>query len=151
MTGPFRFEPALAAHQYKTYSIRSPIATHTRPATCAEFDCEAYVHGWTTTVDLGTQLGRDQADYIRQASGRHFVEEKLPDGLVAFHFPSEQKCFAASSHRVPLDRPEFYTVRHGDHRIRVRPDEVTRHSGAAAWLDDFGTHQDKLARVLNRG
>ena len=58
MSQPFRIPPALPVHQMKSYRIVVPRATHWRPATCAESDCQAYLLGWLTTVDEGTDLGR---------------------------------------------------------------------------------------------
>jgi hypothetical protein len=141
----------MAAEAYKTYSIRSPIGSHYRPATCAEVDCPAHTHGWTTTVDTDTPLGREQADYIRARAGRRFTEERLPGTLVAFRFPAGQRCFAAESHKVSLGRPEIYLVRGGDWRGNPRGDGVRRHVRPDDWIEDFGEHQQNLADRLRQG
>lgn len=145
MRQPFRVDPSLPMHLMKTYQIASPLSTHTRVGTCAEADCPAHQHGWQTSVDESTDLGQKQAHYIRKESGRKFTERRTEVGLTAFAFEAGQTCFA--THRVSLERPELYVVRGGDFRGNPRG-EVFRHSGPDAWVDDFGTHQDQLARAI---
>ena len=142
-----RFDPQLPPSAMKTYELRSPLATHWRPATCAEVDCAAQAHGWRTVIDVATDLGRVQANYIRLHSGRHFTAEETGT-LVTFTFPAGQTCFA--EHRAPLDRPEFYRVVGGDWRGNPRG-EVYNHANAADWVDDFRNHQDKLATEAQKG
>ncbi|MGE5828654.1 MAG: hypothetical protein ACM30G_09870 [Micromonosporaceae bacterium] len=140
---PFRPHPVGPVHAYKTYQIVSPVSTHYRDGDCDEAGCLAQAHGWRTVVDETTELGRRQAHYIRTASGRRFTEERGP--LTTFTFEPGQRCFA--THKVPLERPELYVVRAGDHRGNPTG-EVRRHS-PDSWVNDFGEHQDKLARVVN--
>lgn len=150
MTRLFRIPPAMPVDAYKTYSIRSPISTHYRPASCAEVNCPAHERGWMTTVDTTTELGRNQADYIRTTAGRHYTETRTEGDLIAFHFPAGQRCFAADSHRVSLQRPEFYLVRGGDWRGNPQGD-TRKHARAADWVEDFGEHQQNLADRLAQG
>jgi len=146
--------PHLPPEARKTYQVVSPIETHTRPASCAEADCGAYIHGWKTTVDESTELGQGQAHYIRKESGRAFTEQVEP-GLTVFTFDAGQRCFAAGEHRVPLDRPEFYIVREGDHdgkRWRnPRGTDPYRHANGADWVDDFANHQQRIADRIAEG
>lgn len=142
---PFRIVPNMPPSAYKTYAISAPRSTHTRAATCAEVDCPNFERGWMTTVDVMTELGARQANYIRMQSGRSFTVTEIGT-LVTFTFPAGQKCF--QEHRVPLGRPEIYTVRRGDWRTS----ELTRrHANAADWVEDFAEHQDKLATRLQEG
>lgn len=141
-----RLEPALPAAAMKTYGIEAPSSTHFRAASCAEVNCSAYLNGWRTVVDTGSELGQRQADYIRRESGRLFtVEETEPDQLT-FVFEAGQKCFR--QHRKRLDREPLYVVRDGDHRGNPRGTSAQRHSGPDAWLDDFANHQQQLADRL---
>lgn len=146
----FRLSPLRPAHSYKTYSIASPISTHTGPATCAEVDCVGYLRGWTTTVDTSTDLGRRQEGFIRYRSGRHFTAERVGDTLVRFTFPPGQRCFASDSHRVSLERPELFIVRGGDWRGNPTG-EFYQHKRPDDWVSDFSEHQDKLATEIQRG
>lgn len=141
----FRIAPGLPVQAMKTYAIASPISTHYRDGTCEEAGCLAHQHGWQTNVDESTELGQRQAHYIRKLSGRRFTERRTELGLTAFTFEAGQKCFA--THKVPLERPELYLVHGGDWRGRIGP--VHRHSGPDAWVNDFGEHQDRIARVVN--
>lgn len=142
-----RITPNLPAHAYKTYQILSPLATHYRDGTCDEAGCLAYQHGWQTSVDESTDLGKRQAHYIRKLSGRRFTERRTELGLTAFRFDVGQRCF--TTHKVPLERPEIFVVKGGDWRGNPRGDRY-QHSSGDSWVDDFGTHQDRLARALGQ-
>lgn len=141
-----RIDPAMPAHAYKTYAIVAPKQTHTRKATCAEVECQHHIHGWVTTVIRGS----DDEALIRRA-GRHFVEEPAEANMVRFVFPPGQPCFRVSTHRVTLEREPLYVVRDGDWRGNPRGTDPRRHTRAADWVDDFATHQDKLATRLAQG
>lgn len=139
-----RIQPAGPVQAYKTYEIASPVSTHFRDGTCEEAGCLAHQHGWQTSVDESTDLGQRQAHYIRTLSGRRFTERRTELGLTAFTFEAGQRCFA--THKVPLERPEFYIVRDGDWRQLGAP---RLHSGPDAWVNDFGDHLDRIARLVN--
>ena len=134
-----RIPPRLAAHQYKTFAMRAPLATHFRPATCEEMGCPHYLHGWTTRIDLSTDLGQAQADYIRNRSGRPHVE--VEPGV--FQFPPGQPCFRAETHRTRNDRPEMYVIRDGDHRVpeRVANPQIL---SPDSWVDAVRSHADRI-------
>ena len=132
---------------FKTYVVGRPTATHFRPATCAEVDCERRARGWRTAVDLSTELGRKQARYIKNHSGRTFTHTQAGT-IVALTFPPGQDCF--EQHRVPLEREPLFVVRQGDRRGNPRgiaPIKLT----PVAWRDDFGEHQEALADAHRRG
>lgn len=142
-----RIDPAGPAQAYKTYAIASPISTHYRPGSCDEAGCLAHRHGWQTAVDEATDLGQQQAHYIRKVAGRRFTERRTEVGLTAFTFEAGQECF--TRHHVPLERPEFYVVRGGDWRGDPAGRQPQLHSGPDAWVNDFGEHQDRIARLVN--
>ena len=52
------------------YKASRPLPTHWRKATCQEVDCEQYLLGWQTIVDITTDLGKKQYNYIVNSSGR---------------------------------------------------------------------------------
>lgn len=144
---PFRIDPQGRADQYKTYEVAAPLETHWRKATCAEVECDAHLRGWATAIDVSTDLGKTQANYIRLHSGRKYTVTEVGT-IVTFTFPSGQQCFRP--HRVPLDRPGIFIVRSGD--WRGNPDGfVRRHSNAEDWVNDFSEHQDKLKTTIERG
>lgn len=145
----FRLPPRLPAAAYRTYQVAAPIATHWRPASCAEVDCEDYLRGWTTVVDERVELGQRQANYIRHDRSRRSVEQRRPDGTTAFWFEAGQRCFGRQ-HRVRLDRPELYVARDGDWRGNPTG-WVRRHTSAADWVEDFGEHQLRVAVQVRRG
>lgn len=134
----FRIPPKLAVQSMQTFAIARPAATHTAPATCAEVNCEAYTHGWTTRVPAGSI----QEDYIRRGSARKFTAEANADGTVSFTFEAGQRCFASDSHRRPLNRPATFAKFGGDWRGRTS-DVIIMNSDD--WADDFAHHQQRLS------
>lgn len=152
MTQPFRFPPVLPVTAVKTYAVSAPAeGDWWRKATCAEVDCEHHLNGWLTKVDESTDLGKQQAWYIRNKSGRRFTEDRNREpGLTLFVFEAGQACFAADKHRLRTGRPELFVVRDGDwrgnptgnRRVHQRPED---------WVDEFANHQQQLADQTKRG
>ena len=142
----------------QTYRVASPRSTHTRPATCVEYGCKERRSGWTTVVPAGSPDPRAYtADYVRAVARgdidgirRPCTERRAGDGLVAFTFPPETTCFRQSTHRVSLERPEFYLVRGGDWRGSTGL--IRRHVGPRAaehWVEDMSTSLAKVRREIN--
>jgi hypothetical protein len=139
----FRIAPAGPASAYKTYKVGAP-ASHYRPATCAEVDCDDYLNGWTMIVELGDA----KVLHAVRTSGRPFAETIGPTA-VTFDFAPGYACRTPSDHRI-LERPEIYVVRGGDwrgnpsgfRRVHTRPDY---------WVEDFGEHQSRLVEIARRG
>lgn len=144
-----RMDPLMPAAAYQTYQILAPVETHWRDATCAEVACPHHERGWITRVHEGDALGQAQAGYIRHRAGRVFTEARTPDGLTQFTFKPGQRCFA--QHRIRLDRPEFFVRRGGDWRGDPFGERPFVHSSAADWVDDFATHQQKIADTIEKG
>lgn len=142
---PFRVEPALPVQATKTYSVQAPPATHWRDATCAEVDCQSYLHGWKTLVNVSTDLGQRQVVYIRHESGRRFTEH-LEGTAMVFTFEPGQRCFAG--HRAPLERDPLFLVRMGDWR-GYGPTRVHKRPGD--WVDDMQESLDKVRDRQERG
>lgn len=139
-------------HDARTYRVAAPVASHYRPATCAEVECEQHQRGWATVVDEATDLGRQQAAYIRQECAstatpaqpgdgrRRYRERRTEAGWTAFEFPAGQTCFG--QHRVPLERPYLYLASAAGHTIRHTPD---------TFIEDSAGHLDKLHTIRERG
>lgn len=139
-----RLDPAHPMAAYQTYSIVSPPDRQVRAA-CEQVGCAAHRHGWESTIDESTDLGKQQAAYIRQRSGRTFRESKTGAGLTVFRFEPGQRCFA--EHRT---RPELYAVRDGDWRGNPTG-RVRQHQKPQDWIEDFGEHQQRLADQHQKG
>lgn len=141
----FRPDPKLPVTAMKTYSVRMPVASHFRKATCAEVDCPAYLNGWRTVLTDGQV---DMIDALR-ASGRQFREDV--DGQVhTFWFEPGTPCFRATEHRLSLERDPILTVRAGD--WRGNPSGwVQRHTRAEDWVEDFALHQQRVADQAEKG
>lgn len=141
--GLFRIAPAGPVGAYRTFEVAAPLGTHWREGTCEEVDCEAYRLGWVTKIDIGTELGRQQAMYIIDHSGRRFVPERIGETLVEFTFEPGQKCFAR--HQVPLERDPLLIVRDGD--WRGNPTGQRRLlSNVDDWVGEFQENQERIAR-----
>ena len=145
----FRIQPLMPVQAYKTYAMSVPLATHWRPATCDEADCEAYRCGWVTTVDVSTDLGLKQYEYITRDKSRGHSMQRTSLTLVRFVFPPGTRCFRSDGHRLPLGRPAIWTVRGGDWRGATTQARV--HKRAEDWAEDFAGHQDRLATAIGRG
>jgi hypothetical protein len=141
-----RITPALSPQHMKTYAIVVPRATHTRPATCAEIECEPWKHGWACTV---TENSPEESLLLQAAAGtvdghmrRYYRPYKDEDGFLRYVFGPGQPCFAASSHRVPLEREPVHLVKSGDWRATTGEPFV--HTRGEHWVEDFGEHQQRI-------
>lgn len=149
MRESMRMQPQLPVEAMKTYQVLAPRSTHFVPAPCSAANCPHYLNGWRTPIDESTDLGKQQAYYIRNQSGRRYTEDRnmLP-GVTIFTFEAGQSCFR--QHERRLDKPEIFLVKGGD--WRGNPTGMKReHVNADDWVDDFANHQDKLATRLNQG
>lgn len=144
-----RIVPTIGAENYQTFQIKAPVSTHWRPATCEEVDCANAEFGWKSVIDESTDLGKQQAHYIRKLSGRKFREQRLETGLTEFLFASGQPCFA--QHKTRLDRQELYIVKGGDWRGNPRRTPQRQHTKPEHWVEEFAEHQDKIKQLHERG
>lgn len=142
-----RVEPQMPAAAYKTYSIAAPASTHFRKATCQEVDCPRYLNGWRVHVE---QIG-PELTHAAKTSGRRYREMRVAEGQTYLVFEAGQPCFQAGEHRKRLDRPELFIVRDGDWRGNPRGTEARRHARPEDWVDDFATHQGRLADAHRQG
>jgi hypothetical protein len=143
---PFRHTPALPVGAVQSYEIYSPVLG-VRQITCEQAGCERWRDGWTTIVDTSSV----QAQYIRTASGRRFIETR-EGSMVTFRFPPGQRCFASGEHREFAHAPDVFALRPGDWRGTAG--EVRRFNGrhgADDWVDSFANHQLKIAEIHQRG
>jgi hypothetical protein len=136
---------------FKTYSMRSPLSTHWRPADCAEYECDEFLYGQVLTVDMGTELGQRQAYYLRHDRTRRMHEQKVSDTLVKFVYGPGNECFNSGEHRVPIGRPPFLLVADGDWRGNPRGTPVRRHRQVEDWVEDFALHQIEVKQARERG
>lgn len=146
--------PALPPQAKQTYRIAAPLATHWRPATCAEVGCEHYRDGWRVRVE-----GLSEADlFAARNSGRRWRELQVAAGETWMVFEAGQPCFRAwrkgqpflaQHHKVPNDRGEIYLLQPGD--WRAYGGRGRRYDRGDQWRDDFAEHQDRLADRFKRG
>jgi hypothetical protein len=134
----------LAPGAYQTFEIAQPADTKVRAA-CEQVGCAHWARGWESVIDETTDLGKQQAAYIRGQSGRTFKEQRTDAGLTVFRFEARQRCFA--DHKT---RPQLFAVRDGDWRGNPTGRRRT-HQRAADWVEDFGEHQLRLVDQQQKG
>lgn len=126
-----------------TYAIRRPPGTHRRRVTCAAVECAAWRDGWVTAIDPTFRgdgwTGQDQLDFLRADQTRHHTEHVRGDGVVEFHYPPGQHCFA--QHTRALEREPDY--------LRIGRRERYRHDTAEHWVEDFATNQERLLKLID--
>ena len=140
--------PRAPAHAYKSYSWRQPLETHFRRVRCADVQCNDYAYGWITVVDTATELGQRQYDYLSHDQTRNPVIDRAGDTLVSFTYPPGNEGFDGPKHEHyrPIGYEPIMLVHGGDWRGNPRRTEP-RIMRAADWIDDFATHQERLARA----
>lgn len=146
-----RLAPDLGPEYYKTYTMSSPFASHWKPATCEEYECEDFLNGFVLTVDLGTELGQKQYHYVTHDRDRRHSMQRISDHLIKFVYGPGNPCFRRGDHKVPLDRPPFYLVSGGDWRGNPRGIRRMVHRRPEDWVDDFANHQDSISEAVKRG
>jgi hypothetical protein len=144
---PSRIVPRIGPEHYKSYSMRAPLSTHWKRGTCAEYECDAHLFGWTTVVDISTDLGRKRAHFIIHDKTRRCTVERDAD-IVRFHFEPGQTCFDQDNHRVGVGREPIVLVQEGDWRGNPRKTPPRIFNSVEDWRNDFAEHQDKLARAI---
>lgn len=136
---------------YQTFQITAPVKTHWREVPCdgRPGGCKAAENGWKMQIDLNTELGKNQARYIKYQSGRRFEIVEQNNGMVTLHFPGGQPCFAR--HRVRTDRPENYLVKGGDFRGNPLGKAPRVHTKPEHWVEEFAENQARIAEVRQKG
>lgn len=143
MGEPFRpKDPRMPAGAYQTFSVKSRPDKRVRTV-CERVGCRAWREGWESLIDESTQLGQQQAAFIRGA-GRTFREQRTAAGLTVFRFEAYQRCFA--DHQTI---PEKYVVQRGDHRQRLGGLRV--HKRASDWVEHVQQQMGLLLDERDKG
>lgn len=140
-----RAEPNLPAHAYQSFSIKAPVSTHWRSASCAEVSCPKHLNGWRVRVEgLPPELL-----HAARKSGRRYVEQPVAEGETWLVFEAGQPCFQAATHRVRVQRPELFLVRGGDWRQSYGA--ARRHTRPELWVEEFQENQQRLVDAKRQG
>lgn len=146
-----RLRPAMPAAYYKSYSVRYPLSTHWRLASCDEVYCLPYQRGWETFVDTGDDLGRMRYDYLVQDKNRACTMEKTGPTTYTFRYAAGTPCFEQLNHRLKIPRAPLFLVTGGDWRGNPRGTEMLVHGSGENWAEDFAAHQGKINKLIERG
>lgn len=142
-----RLQPAGPASAYKTYSIKAPLSTHFRPATCEEVGCPNYLNGWRIRVEgLPAELLN-----TAKTSGRKYTVLSVAEGETWLVYEAGQPCFQAAAHKTRVERPELYIVRDGDWRGNPRGTDRRVHKNAEEWVEDLHEHTDRINKLIQEG
>ena len=143
MGEPFRpNDPRMPVQAYRTWSVKSRPDKRVRTV-CERVGCRRWREGWESLIDESTQMGQQQAAFIR-GSRRTFREQRNGAGLTVFRFEPYQRCF--EDHQT---MPEKYLVRGGDHRGVVG--KVRVHQRAADWVEHVQQHMGLLLDERDKG
>lgn len=116
------------------FSIASPVNSHTRITTCEEVECSYNREGWKVRVET---LLPESMKAIK-TSGRSYKKVQIAPGETYLYFPAGQQCF--NTHRVSLDRPEFFYVKDRN--------GLRRHNKAENWVEEHSESLDRLRRKI---
>jgi hypothetical protein len=134
---------------YETYGMALPLKTHWVPASCEEVNCEPFLYGFVTTIDVSTPLGQKQYDFLIKDRKRTYSLQRPSMHIFKFIYPPGTICMAYADHKLPKDRPGTFYKRRGDYRlVGQRPQIFKRPED---WVDEFGNHQLKLAALIQKG
>ena len=147
LRAPSPVPPTLPNEAWTSFQIVTPISTHFRPATCEEIGCKHFLEGWQVRVE-GLE---PQMLHTATHSGRRFRRVQVAEGETWLLFEAGQPCFKTSTHRMRLERPEFFYRRPGDWRGLPPGERPFLHQRPEHWVEDFAEHQDRLITALNRG
>lgn len=139
----------------KNYVILAPRKTHFRPATCAEVQCNRFMNGWETHLDVSTKDGLEAAEWIEAGKHGNKYTKWRAEGstIVVYRFPPFQPYIFGIQHRehvVKTDRPELFGVRDVSTGFDLKLHQGAE-SGARDWVDDFATNQGKVAQKAQEG
>lgn len=142
MAIPFRpRDQRMPMQAYQTWSVKSRPDQRVKTV-CERVGCRRWREGWESVIDESTQLGREQAAFIR-GSRRTFREQKTA-GLTVFRFEPYQRCY--EDHQT---MPEKYLVRGGDYRGAVG--KVRVHQNPADWVEHVQQHMAGLLDERDKG
>lgn len=135
----------ISPYAYRTYRMHSPDETHYRKATCAEVKCNEFINGWSLQVE---HLNEHDL-YLATHAGKRYRKAHFGPGLNFLIFESGQSCFLAHTHKIKLDRPEWFFTGRGDHTVFSQRD--ARQLSGKDWVDHMLNHMDKIITKKNRG
>jgi hypothetical protein len=142
-----RIAPKMSPGAYRTFEVQAPPSTHFRNASCAEVECQHYLSGWMSRVDISTQQGVQWGKAIHNSGRKYTVEQ---EGTVfTFRFGPGQQCFQ-SPHKVRLERPELYVIRDGDWRANPTG-HVRRERQPMLFVEQMEDQLSRLRREVERG
>jgi hypothetical protein len=145
--------PQADPRAYRTFRVTAPVSSHWHRVSCEEYQCPDYRNGFFIDVDLSTDLGKAQYDYLsKKDKKRKGTMQRMTWTVVRFTYPPGSRPFDGNSHEhyQPIGRPPYYLVHDGD--WRGNPTGFKRFfQKAEDWIDMSANHQDQIATQLQKG
>jgi len=135
-----------------TFKASAPVSSHWTRVPCGEGNCSDYRNGFFIDVDISTELGAAQHNYLaNKDKKRKGTMQKISATVYRFTYPPGSQPFAGNNHEhyAPIDRPAYYLVHDGD--WRGNPTGNKRFLDVDDWVDMFANHQDRLATEKQKG
>lgn len=143
----------LEPQHVRSWSVRAPLSTHWKPATCAEFECDEYMYGFSITLLRDHEKFEAQYHYITHDRSRRYSMQQPDANRVVFVYgPGNAGMgLAHAQHKVPIGRPPLLLVADGDWRGNPRGTPARRHVRVEDWIDDSANHLDKIRTAYQKG
>lgn len=144
--------PLADPRAYRTFRAVAPVSSHWHRVSCEEAQCPDYVKGFFIDVDVSTDLGAAQFDYLhRKDKSRKGTMQKMAETIYRFTYPPGSRPFAGNQHEhyQPVGRPAYYLVHDGD--WRGNPTGFKRFLTAEDWVDMSANHQAQVAHEAQKG
>lgn len=149
---PNRITPAVGPEHYRSYTISMPLSSHWRLATCEEVDCLQYLQGFVQLVDVSTDLGLRQYEYLaKKDKDRSPIIHRVNMYDFRFVYRPGTPCMRRGDHRLPIGREPLYLVQGGDWRGNPLQIPVRRHKKVDFWVEDFALNQIRISEVQKKG
>lgn len=145
--------PKADPRAYRTFRAVAPVSTHWQRVSCERYECDDYRKGFFIDVDVSTDLGAAQYNYLaRNDKSRKPTIQKMAETVYRFTYGPGSRPFAGNNHEHywPLGRPPYYLVHDGD--WRGNPTGFKRYFDRVEdWIDMSANHQDQLAHEVQKG
>lgn len=144
--------PLADPRAYRTFRAVAPISSHWNRVSCEQAQCPDYLRGFFIDVDVSTELGQAQFDYLhRKDKSRKGTMQKMSETIYRFTYPPGSRPFAGNNHEhyQSNERPAYYLVHDGD--WRGNPTGFKRFLTAEDWVDMSANHQAQVAHEQGKG
>lgn len=148
-----RIQPSLGPEHMRSYTMSLPLSSHWSKVSCEEYECDDFLHGFALTIDVRTELGQRQHDYLTHDRSRTYSMQRVDLYTFKFLYPAGTPGFDGPKHDhyLPNGRDPFWLVQGGDWRGNPRQTPTRLHTRGEFWVEDFAGNQEAIAQIQKRG